>query len=465
MPSGKPGCSQIGRRPQLRFRKSGSHSMSFSCSSLFSSVPVLNWRPFRYWHFLTEPSNRIEDPKQRQKARLLAILVLCLFIFFSAVNLFYYFNVPGYGLPWPDRICFGLMVLAYGLSRSAYSEAGAVFMLLMFPLNVFASIMAQTTPNPSGCLSFLLPGYVLGSLFLDAAGMAAMGLMSSLLIALLPELAPRAAPELGSILGPLAASIVTVGVLVGVVRCRSAIEKHNQQQLAVAYDKALEGWSQLLEMRDIETRGHSHRVATLTLELARSMGVPEEELPHVYRGALLHDIGKLGIPDSVLMKAGRLTPEERKLMERHPAIAAKMLASIQFLQPALEIPMYHHEWWNGQGYPSGLKKQQIPLAARVFAVVDVWDAVLSDRPYRAGWTHEKAVDYIRSQSGKQFDPEVVDLFLRLQAPDRPQLCFLPEEPYRTKPRFTAEQVRVFQMEYPAKGQTPDDERIPLVRHY
>ncbi len=183
--------------------------------------------------------------------------------------------------------------------------------------------------------------------------------------------------------------------------------------LNLAYDSTLEGWSRALELRDRETRGHSQRVAEITLRLARAMAVPEQDLIHIYRGALLHDIGKLGISDSILLKAGSLTEEEGDLIREHPTKAFEMLAPIAYLQPALDIPYCHHEKWNGSGYPRGLKGEDIPLAARIFAVVDVWDALTSDRPYRKAWSRAEALAYIEEQAGEHFDPQVVDAFLSL----------------------------------------------------
>ncbi len=183
--------------------------------------------------------------------------------------------------------------------------------------------------------------------------------------------------------------------------------------LRVAYDATIEGWSRALEYRDQETEGHSQRVTELTMELARAMGMSKEKLSHVHRGALLHDIGKMGIPDEILFKTGELTEEEWELMRQHPQFAHDMLSSIEYLRPALEIPYCHHERWDGTGYPRGLKGEQIPLAARVFAVVDVYDALTNARPYRPAWTHEEAIEHIRQQSGKHFDPQVVETFLKI----------------------------------------------------
>lgn len=191
--------------------------------------------------------------------------------------------------------------------------------------------------------------------------------------------------------------------------------QRSNQELIMAYDTTLEGWSKALELRDRETEGHAQRVTELTLELARRMGVPPADLVHIRRGVLLHDIGKMGIPDQILRKTGPLTKEEWKIMRQHPKLAYDLLAPIAYLRSALDIPYCHHEMWNGKGYPRGLKGEEIPIAARIFSVVDVWDALAFDRPYRSAWPREKIIRYIRSQSGKRFDPMVVDTFLEMIA--------------------------------------------------
>jgi PAS domain S-box-containing protein/putative nucleotidyltransferase with HDIG domain len=187
--------------------------------------------------------------------------------------------------------------------------------------------------------------------------------------------------------------------------------KEGERNLIQAYDSTLEGWAKAVEMRDRLTEDHTRRVVALTERLARLMGVPEADMVHIRRGALLHDVGKIGIPDAILSKPAALTEDEMKVMVQHPEQAHNMLAHIGFLGPALDIPYCHHEHWDGCGYPRGLKGEEIPLAARVFAVVDVWDALTSDRPYRAAWTEQDALKYIREQSGKYFDPAVVKTFL------------------------------------------------------
>jgi HD-GYP domain-containing protein (c-di-GMP phosphodiesterase class II) len=184
-------------------------------------------------------------------------------------------------------------------------------------------------------------------------------------------------------------------------------------ELSMAYDTTLEGWAHALDLRDKETEGHTQRVTEMTMRLAQIMGIKEEDLIHVRRGALLHDIGKMGIPDRILFKPGPLDDEEWEIMRQHPVYAYELLSPIPFLRPALDIPFHHHEKWDGSGYPNRLKGNEIPLAARIFAVVDVWDALSSDRPYRDAWPIDKIKSYIQNQSGEHFDPQVVDNFLRL----------------------------------------------------
>lgn len=186
-------------------------------------------------------------------------------------------------------------------------------------------------------------------------------------------------------------------------------------ELEQAYEATIEGWARALELRDEATEGHTRRVASLTIRLAHRMGVDDDELLHIQRGALLHDIGKVGIPDHILLKPGPLTPEEMAVMQNHPSYAQVMLSNIPFLKPAMAIPYSHHEKWDGTGYPQGLKGEEIPLAARIFSVVDVWDALSSDRPYRQGWNLEKIREYIREHSGIDFDPKVVEVFLKMMA--------------------------------------------------
>ena len=184
-------------------------------------------------------------------------------------------------------------------------------------------------------------------------------------------------------------------------------------ELEAAYDQTIEGWVKALDIRDRETEGHTRRVTEMTIQLARMLGVSESELVHVRRGALLHDIGKLGVPDSILHKPGKLTPEEWDIMKLHTIHAYEWLYQVEYLHPAIDIPYYHHEKWDGSGYPLGLAGTEIPLSARCFAIADVWDALCSERPYKKAWPKEKAIKHIESQKGTHFDPDVVDAFLKI----------------------------------------------------
>jgi PAS domain S-box-containing protein/putative nucleotidyltransferase with HDIG domain len=184
-------------------------------------------------------------------------------------------------------------------------------------------------------------------------------------------------------------------------------------ELAEAYDTTLEGWARALELRDEETEGHSRRVTETTLKIARAIELPQEDLEHIRRGAILHDIGKMSVPDEILHKPGKLTAEERIIVQKHPVTAYELLSPIPFLKKALEVPYSHHEKWDGTGYPQGLKGRDIPLSARIFAVADVWDAIRSARPYNSAWPRDKAITYLIEQSGTHFDPRIVNIFLDL----------------------------------------------------
>lgn len=194
------------------------------------------------------------------------------------------------------------------------------------------------------------------------------------------------------------------------------VMKEAHDDILTAYDTTLEGWARLLESRDKGTEGHSRHVTELTLRFASELGMDSEELVHIKRGALLHDIGKISVPDRILLKPGPLTDEEWDIMRQHPLFAQKFLSGIPYLEKALEIPVYHHEQWNGLGYPFHLKGEDIPLAARIFAIVDNWDALSSDRPYRSAWPVNRIIRYIEQNAGEKFDPTILTLFFSLVQP-------------------------------------------------
>jgi len=208
-------------------------------------------------------------------------------------------------------------------------------------------------------------------------------------------------------------SIVRLNRYRKIAEQRQELEDLNKE-LLISYDKTIEGWSKALDLRDKETEGHTQRVTEKTMFLAHAMGLPGDFIKnHIWRGCLLHDVGKLGIPDSILLKEGPLTEEEWKVMRRHPVLAYEWLNAIPFLEPALDIPYCHHEKWDGSGYPQGLKGEEIPLPARIFAIVDVWDALRSERPYRQAWSDKEAIEEIKRSKGTHFDPAVVEAFIDL----------------------------------------------------
>ena len=204
-----------------------------------------------------------------------------------------------------------------------------------------------------------------------------------------------------------------IWVVVGNMENHIERVKESEAELRKNYDLTLGAWAKVLEYRDKETEGHSRRLVELSTRLAQALGLSEEEIGHLRRGALLHDIGKLAIPDEILLKPGALNDPERRMMEQHPVYAKQMLSKVSFLQPCVEVAYSHHERWDGLGYPEGLKGKAIPLSARIFAVVDQWDALTSDRPYRNAWTREKVIAYIKENAGKIYDPEIVNVFLTI----------------------------------------------------
>ena len=200
------------------------------------------------------------------------------------------------------------------------------------------------------------------------------------------------------------------------IASQAAVAIENAQlveALQESYDSTLEGWAAALDLRDKETEGHSQRVTLLAVQLAKEMGLSKEDVSYLRQGALLHDIGKMAVPDSILHKNGPLTEQEKAIMRQHPVNAYNMLYPIRHLRPALDIPFCHHERWDGSGYPSGLKGEEIPLAARIFTVIDVWDALRSHRPYRKAWSVKKTITYIQKQAGKAFDPNIVNRFVEV----------------------------------------------------
>lgn len=218
-----------------------------------------------------------------------------------------------------------------------------------------------------------------------------------------------------AIFDPLTKKVIEVQSASRDITERKRAEEALQQahdMLREAYERTIEGWVRALDLRDRETEGHTQRVTEITLRVAQQLGFSGEELAHIHRGALLHDMGKIAIPDEILQKPGPLNEAEWEIMRQHPIYAYDMLSPIEYLRPAMDIPFYHHERWNGSGYPRGLRGNKIPLAARLFAIVDVWDALRSDRPYRKKMPREQVIEYLRENSGILFDPDLISIYLQ-----------------------------------------------------
>jgi putative nucleotidyltransferase with HDIG domain len=384
--------------------------------------------PQRLWHALLEPSPELTEPDQRRQAVLLSGFLLAL-VFLAAVveittaTFIDWTSYTGYR---QTLFAIILMLFVYRISRTRYLQLAAVLAVVSMSFAVFVSGWGEPRGIAGGLFDYLILPLWLGSLFIDLDRLPI--LIAGVLAALL--LFPFTAPEvtLNQILvGPFSFVLATSIILLVVTRHRNKLEHDRRAELSslvkdvqrvnaelsLAYDSTIEGWSRALDLRDKETEGHSQRVTEMTLQLARAMGVSEEELIHIRRGALLHDIGKMGVPDQILLKPDKLTDDEWVIMRKHPVYAYELLTPIPYLRPALDIPHCHHEKWDGTGYPRGLKGEQIPFAARLFALIDVVDALRSDRPYRKGWPEERVIEHIRAQSGTHFDPRVVEAFLQL----------------------------------------------------
>ena len=359
---------------------------------------------------ITQPSRKIIEAGERRNARLLSLFLISLFVMFFLLITSYFIFIPGYVFPLADFFGFILMIVLYVLSRTRYTKIAAVLMIAMFPANTYSNILSGTTFNPARTLSFIIPSFILTSIWFSIIGIIIFGILNVGVILALPYLAPEIIPEFSIVLGPLAISVIVMVLVIIAKNNRNQIENARQAELRLAYDTTLEGWARALELRDKETEGHSQRVTEMVLKLAKELGIRGQDLDHIRRGALLHDIGKMGVPDEILRKPGPLTADEREIVKQHPKYAYDLLLPIAFLRKALEIPYCHHEKWDGSGYPQKLKGDETPISARIFAVVDVWDALLSDRPYRNAWPKEKVHKYLRENSGEHFDPHVLNTF-------------------------------------------------------
>jgi hypothetical protein len=376
------------------------------------------WRE-RFAGFLTIETT---DPALQRKGQMLALYIALLFalLFYMTINdlfVLFTYGYPEYKLYIVQELFFFLLLcLFWKLNQKG-------FLMLAAYLSIGFSIIAAVLGSDAKYLEYVMVVFSLpigissfvirpSSSFLFAFLTSTAYIASSLLTGYVWEY------NLTAIIALFGLAFMTWAVA---TRLENALKKNNtlvdtlkksNTDIKDAYETTLEGWSRALDLRDKETEGHTQRVTKLTVKIARAMGFSEDDILHIRRGALLHDIGKLGVPDEILHKNGSLTSEEMEVMRRHPRFAYDLLSPIEYLRPALDIPYFHHEKWDGAGYPHGLKGDDIPLEARIFAVIDVYDALLNDRPYRKGWPRDKVLEYIQAESGRHFDPVVVEIFIK-----------------------------------------------------
>jgi len=375
--------------------------------------------------WLTQVANINQEMRREGILRviLLALIFGCFMV--SLKNLFSLLYNPIMGTIYMlayDLLALLVLVLVWRLNRNGNTTWAGISLLCALILIVTLSFDHNTIKQ--AFIVYVIP-VMLSSFILTPASSFVFALLSiiSYTVIFVSEGQPISEYSMFSIIG-----LVVLAILAWMV----AHVLHNAlQEQTEAYDATIQGWGRALELRDHETEGHSRRVTELTIGLARAMEMDGPALKHLRRGVFLHDIGKMGVPDCILLKPGPLTEEEWGVMKNHPQLAYDWLCSIPHLKRALDVPYCHHERWDGTGYPRGLKGEEIPLAARIFSVVDVWDALLSDRPYRRAWERPRAIEYIRQQAGIQFDPLVVETFLKIVSWDEETPGATPLDPPTT----------------------------------
>lgn len=365
------------------------------------------------YRFLIMPSRKIEKVHHHHKARLLSSFLLFIVFIFISFHIIAFTSTPNYQFDPADLVGYAFLIIAYFMSRTKWYQVGAWLMIAPIPVLSILSIISGPDQGSLSTIIYLVIALLLASIFFNLQGTIILASISTLLILLIPIVAENAYADYAMIISPLFAYLIAAMLVVVFLIHRNRLERDRQKELKNAYDITLEGWAKALELRDKETLGHSKRVTNLTLQLARKLSISEAELEHIRRGALLHDVGKMAISDIILNKVEQLTAEDWEEIRQHPKIAYQMLRSINYLRLSLDIPLYHHEKWDGSGYPYGLAGNDIPFAARIFAVADVWDALTSKRPYRDAWPKEKVIAYMLDQAGNHFDPAIIEVFMPL----------------------------------------------------
>jgi hypothetical protein len=374
------------------------------------------WKKIQTQLFHTDAKN----PTEYRRGQLTAIFILLLFIptISLLINNIYYFFVDDQQLYTSylisDAISIAFVVGIWQINRKGHVRTAAVIIIVFCTLAA-SFLYAPDTPN-TAMIIYTLP-IILSSFAIHSSASFFVYLLAFTTYSLAMEISNNT--NLYDVTGLTALLVVSVITWVTAASLEKFIANNtvlynnlqkSNMELQQAYETTLDGWSRALDLRDKETEGHTQRVTKLTVQIARAMKLSEEELLHIRRGALLHDIGKLGVPDSILNKEGPLTEDEWKIMRQHPQFVYDLLFPINYLHSALGIPYCHHEKWDGTGYPRGLKGTDIPLSARIFAIVDVYDALTSDRPYRRAWSKEQTLEHIQKESGTHFDPDIVKIF-------------------------------------------------------
>ena len=365
--------------------------------------------------------NKFTPYEIKQRAQTLSVIIWVLMIaslFLGILNIQYQ--------TWSSVIAlFSLSIFCAPLlwmNKKGYIGVSAFFLNFIVLMVININMWDGDGIRDAGLLAY--PIFIMiGILFFGkgTAPLFTLASIASLIVLVYFEIQGNIQPTIGAtkfdILIPIIILLIAAAAITYIVA--GNIDKHLEQvknseiELRKNYDLTLDAWAKVLEFRDNETEGHSRRLVELSTQLARALNLSEEEITYIRRGALLHDIGKLAIPDSILLKPGPLDAGERKIMEEHPVIAKQMRAQVSFLQPSIDLVYSHHERWDGKGYPEGLMGEQIPLSARIFAIVDQWDALRSDRPYRKAWPVEKVLAYIHDNVGVVYDPNLVEVFLTL----------------------------------------------------
>ena len=366
-------------------------------------------------------STKFAPYENNQRIRTLSIMIWIILVASFSLGLF---NIQY--RTWPSVITlFSLTVFCIPLlwmNRKGHIAISAFFLSLIVLMVININMWDGDGIRDSGLLAY--PIFIMiGILFFGkrTAPLFTLAAIGSLIALVYLEIHGYVHPTIGAtrfdILIPIiillmVAATVTV-VVAGNLDNNLERVKKSEGELRKNYDLTLAAWARVLEHRDKETEGHSRRLVELSTRLAQALGMSEEEIVHLRRGALVHDIGKLAIPDDILLKPGALEDDERKILQQHPFYAKQMLTDVSFLQPCIDVAYSHHERWDGHGYPEGLKGEEIPIKARLFAVVDQWDALSSDRPYRKAWSRDDVIAYLQENSGKIYDPQIVEVFLSL----------------------------------------------------